>query len=110
MNTQINVAPFCQTHRYLLVKQLGFGPADHWQAMEIAASIAMFQGMTADPKVHAELQGDVTRLPALGCMACRKPDLFGTLVNEGQQVEKDDVIGCFKRLGEHWISEASRET
>ncbi|PIM51924.1 hypothetical protein CS062_17520 [Roseateles chitinivorans] len=100
--------PLCATHRALLVKQAGYGPADPWQALEIATQIALFQGASCDDKVHAEIGGDIARLPEIGCLACRKPDLFGQLVDKVQRSFPSDAhVGAIKALGERWVSDAA---
>lgn len=99
----INVRPMCNTHRVLLVRQLGIGPDGPWRAVEIMTMLALFQAMTADPKVWEEIGGDATRLPELGCMACRKPDAFGEIIKAGQGARP----GAIKELGESWVRSAA---
>jgi len=73
----------------------------------IASQIAMFQGATCDPKVHSETEGKVENVVKLGCLACRKPDLFGVLVDRVQTTfPRDAHIGAIKALGERWIAVA----
>lgn len=104
----IKVAPMCTTHRALLVRQCGYGPDDPWMALEIATQIALLQGATADPKVHAETAGRVENFERIGCLACRKPDLFGVLVDKVQRTfPRDAHIGAIKTLGERWVAEGA---
>lgn len=98
----------CSTHRTLLVKQCAYGPQDPWRALEIATQIALFQGASADTKVHAETNGKIENLQRLGCLACRKPDLFGALVDTVQKTfPRSAHIGAIKALGERWIAEGA---
>lgn len=101
---RIVLPPLCQTHRYLLVHQAGFTPSDPWRVLEIAASVALFQAASADPKVQDECDGDITAIGKLGCMACRKPDAFGEVV----EAAKTHRIGAVKALGEKWVHGATK--
>lgn len=104
----ITVAEMCKTHQWLLVHQCGYGPNDPWRVLLIAAQIALFQGATCDPKVHAETGGKVENLSGLGCLACRKPDLFGALVDKVQKTfPRDAQIGAIKALGDRWVVDAA---
>lgn len=108
MSAEIKLASMCDKHRLLLVRQCGYGPHDPWRALEIATQIALFQGATADPKIHAEIGGKIEGLSGLGCLACRKPDLFGAIVDKVQKTfPREAQIGAIKALGERWVSEAS---
>ena len=105
---QIVLPDMCKTHQTLLVRQCAYGPEDPWRALLIATQIALFQGATADPKVHAETNGQVENLSGLGCLACRKPDLFGALVDKVQKTfPRDAHIGVIKALGERWVADAA---
>lgn len=105
---QIVLPDMCKTHQTLLARQCGYGPEDPWRALLIATQIALFQGATADPKVHAETSGQVENLSGLGCLACRKPDLFGALVDKVQKTfPRDAHIGVIKSLGERWVADAA---
>ena len=105
----ITLPDMCRTHQALLVKQLGYGPQDPWRALLVAAQIALFQGATTDPKVQTELGGDATRLQELGCLGCRKPDLFGALIDTAQKAfPRKARLGAIKSLGERWVSEAAK--
>lgn len=104
----VKVAPLCTTHRTLLVRQCAYGPDDPWQALEIATQIALFQGASADPKVHADTEGRIENFERIGCLACRKPDLFGALVDKVQRtLPRDAHIGAIKALGERWVAEGA---
>lgn len=73
----------------------------------IATQIALFQGATCDPKIHFETGGDATKVSKLGCLGCRKPDLFGQLIDKVQKTfPRDAHIGAIKALGERWIADA----
>lgn len=101
---RIAVPPMCRTHQALLVSQCGYGPQDPWQALQIVTNLALFQGATADPKVHVELGGVIENLPTIGCLACRKPDLFGQLIDRVQRTfPRSAHIGAIKQLGESWV-------
>ena len=98
----------CKTHQVLLVKQCAYGPQDPWRALLIATQIALFQGATADQKVRAETGGKVENFGRLGCLACRKPDLFGALIDKVQGTfPRDAHIGAIKALGEQWVAGAA---
>ena len=104
----IVVSDMCKTHQTLLVRQCAYGPDDPWRALLIATQIALFQGATADPQVQAETGGKVENLSGLGCLACRKPDLFGALIDKVQKTfPRDAHIGAIKRLGERWVADAA---
>lgn len=105
---EIVLPDMCKTHQELLVRQCAYGPADPWRVLLIAAQIALFQGATADPKVQAETGGNVENLSVIGCLACRKPDLFGTLIDKVQRTfPRQAQIGAIKALGERWVAEAA---
>jgi hypothetical protein len=106
---QIMMPNLCQKHRVLLVRQTGFGPNDSWLVLEIGTQIALFQGATCDPKVYEEIGGDVTQITKIGCLACRKPDLFGQIVDAAQKAGKAKAVEAIKALGEKWIAD-SRKT
>ena len=105
---QIAVPDMCNTHQTLLVRQCAYGPDDPWRALLISTQIALFQGATADPKVQAETDGQVENLSGLGCLACRKPDLFGALIDKVQKTfPRDAHIGAIKAMGERWVADAA---
>ena len=101
--TTVMMPDMCNTHQVLLVRQCNYGPQDTWRALLIAAQIALFQGATADAAVHTEIGGQVENLSKLGCLACRKPDLFGALIDKVQKTPRTEHIGVIKTLGEQWI-------
>lgn len=101
---QIILPPMCNTHRVLLVQQAGYSQSDPWMALEVMVGIALFQAATCDPKVHAETGGDVLRLTTIGCLACRKPDAFGEIV----EAAKTHKLGAIKALGEKWVTDAGK--
>lgn len=104
-NPQVKLPDMCGTHQALLVRQCAYGPQDPWRSLLIASQIALFQGATADPKVHAETEGEISNVLRIGCLACRKPDLFGELVNKVQNTfPRDAHIGTIKALGEQWVN------
>lgn len=103
----IHVASMCQTHRVLLVRQCEYGRDDPWRALEIATQIALFHGVTADPRTHAETGGQIEKVAGFGCLACRKPDLFGTLIDTVQKTPRREHFGAIKALGEKWVADAS---
>lgn len=105
MNQPIVMVPeMCQTHQSLLVHQALYAETDPWQALIVMANVALFQGASADPKIHAECQGDITHISKLGCLGCRKPDLFGEIV----EAAKTHELGDIKTLGEKWVQNGSR--
>lgn len=112
MSEQIRIVipKLCDTHRKLLVSQCRYGPLSPWRILEIVTNIALFQGASADPKVHAELGGDIEKMTTIGCLACRKPDLFGTLINRVQKTRRSAHFATIKQLGEQWITEGSKRS
>lgn len=101
--TTITLPEMCKTHESLLVHQAGYKPSDPWRALLVISQVALFQGASCDPKVYAEVGGDVMQFKRLGCLACRKPDLFGELV----EAAKTHELGDIKTLGEQWIARAA---
>lgn len=105
--TQVSMPKLCYKHRYLLMQQSGYKETDPWLALEIATQVALFQAATCDPKVHAEVGGDVTKLESLGCLACRKPDAFGEIIDTAQRAGVGS-LKPIKELGESWVSAARK--
>lgn len=110
MSEDRNVIPIpdmCGKHQYLLVRQCSYGPHDPWRALLVSTQIALFQGATSDLGVWREADGRVENLMKIGCLACRKPDLFGELVDVVQKSDSmTDHIQAIKRRGELWVSSA----
>lgn len=102
----VELPNMCRTHQVLLVRQCSYGPDDPWRALYIASQIALFQGITCDPNVIDEAGGQVENLSRLGCLACRRPDLFGQLIDTVRRTPLWAHIGAIKRLGERWIGDA----
>jgi hypothetical protein len=100
----INIPPMCRTHQSLLVHQAGYGPNSEWRVLIIMAQAALFQGLSADAKVQAESKGDIQHLGTIGCHACRKPDLFGEVV----EAAKSKDLGNIKALGERWVTAGAK--
>lgn len=96
---QMQMADICKKHQILLVKQTKFSPKDPWQALIVVTQIALFQAATADKKTYGRIDGDITKLPSLGCLACYKPDAFGEIV----EAAKSHDLGKVKALGEGWV-------
>jgi hypothetical protein len=89
----------CDKHQSLLVQQAKYKQTDSWQMLVVVCNIALFQGTTADPKVHEKIGDDISKITSLGCLACYKPDLFGEVV----EVAKLHDFKKIKELGEKWI-------
>jgi hypothetical protein len=102
---QIMVADMCQKHQWLLCQQAGFKESDPWRALVIVSQIALFQAATCDDETHKRLDGDVTRIGELGCLACYKPDAFGEVVEAATIKE----LGNIKALGEGWLKRAQSD-
>lgn len=98
----INMPPFCQTHRSLLIHGARYKQTDPWMVLEVAAQAVLFQGATCEKTVWEKLGGDVTKLPTLGCLACLCPDKFALVV----KAAKTKDIGAVAALGKQWIAEA----
>jgi hypothetical protein len=99
----IRLPDLCKTHQRLLLGQARYTQADPWRALLIISTVALFQGASADPRVHKECDGDITQIGKLGCLACRKPDSFGELV----EVAKSHDLKRIKELGEKWVQAGS---
>ena len=97
----------CPTHRVLLVKQTGYGPSDPWQALELMTQVALFQAATCDSRVYEEAQGEIKNFSRLGCLACRKPDAFGSIVDV---MQRTGDLGEIKKLGESWVNKNRKDT
>jgi hypothetical protein len=100
---QIQIPSLCDLHARLLVQQTGFEPNDHWRVLILATQVALFQAATCDQKTYERLDGVVTRIATLGCLACYKPDAFGEIIDAAQKVLKEDALGAIKALGEKWV-------
>lgn len=94
----IQLPNMCDKHQRLLVQQAKYAETDPWQALIMVCQVVLFQGASANTDLQKELGGDITRISELGCMACRKPDLFGEVV----EVAKSKDLGKIKALGEKW--------
>lgn len=101
--TQILVPDMCKKHQGLMLVQVGIGPDGPWRSAIIAVQIALFQGATSRQGTHAKIDGDITRIAELGCLACFVPDVFGECV----QAFIDGGIGATKALGEQYVSNAN---
>ncbi|MFI5223864.1 MAG: hypothetical protein ACHQX3_06410 [Nitrospirales bacterium] len=102
VGAQIIMPNMCHTHQYVLVAQADYGPCDPWRSLIIAAQIALFQAATVDPLTHAKLDGDVSRIREVGCLACYKPQAFGSIV----ELATSRDLAVIKALGERWVKEA----
>jgi hypothetical protein len=98
----IRVPDLCYKHYYELVHTAKFTKTDPWGALTVIANAAMFQGATATQTVWNKLEGDVTRITELGCLACRLPHRFKKVL----EVAKTRDLGKIKELGEKWVNEA----
>lgn len=104
---QVMLAPFCERHRFELVKRARYGQSDPWRVLIVMAQIAMFQGATATPSVHKRVSGDVEKIEELGCLACRLPHKWDHLLDAAK-----DSLTKVKSLGESWVraaNEAAKE-
>lgn len=102
---RITVPDMCQMHQRLLLDQIGIGPDGPWRSHIIVAQIALFQGTTAHPDTYARIGGVVERIAELGCLACFRPDTFGSIVQAFQQ----GGIKAVKQLGEQLVNEARKD-
>jgi len=96
----IKVPSLCTKHQTLLVHQAKYKESDPWQALIICANIVLFQAVTCDARTHEQTAGDINRVSEFGCLACRKPDAFGAIV----EAAKSHDLGKIKALGEQWIA------
>lgn len=99
MSPLIKVPELCDTHQYLLVHGCGYKPTDTWRALVVVAQVALFQAVTADDFLQDRMGGEISKVSTLGCLACRKPDAFGEIVEAG----KSHDLGKIKTLGEKWL-------
>lgn len=105
---QIKLAEMCLTHRQLLISQLEFFPVDPWQILEIVTQVTLFQSITADNTCCSQLNGNIEDVCTLGCMACRKPDIFGKIIEEASKCRKKvDKITAIKNLGLKIVEDAA---
>lgn len=100
----IMVADMCKKHTWLLVHQAGYREQDPWRALVVVSQIALMQAATCDDATHERINGDITKIGSLGCLACYKPDAFGEVV----EAAKSHDLKQIKALGERWI-EATRK-
>jgi hypothetical protein len=98
------VPDMCQKHQSLMIHQTGFKEADPWRALVIVSQIALFQAATCDNEVHKKIDGDITRIGELGCLACYKPDAFGEIIHVAS-ITKTHALKYIKALGERWVKE-----
>lgn len=103
MSNQINVPQLCDKHAALFLRQVGIGPQGPWRSALVAANIALFQGASTLPATYERLEGDITRVSELGCLACYRPDIFGEVV---QAFQTDGIRGT-KALGERLVAQAA---
>lgn len=102
---EIKMSQLCKNHSSLLVHGAGYAKTEPWQALIIAAQIALFQAATLNPRTHERTEGDLANLHRLGCLGCLSPAHFGEIV----EVAKQKELGAIKRLGERWVEEAKRQ-
>ena len=101
----IMVSDMCQKHQWLLVKQAGYSEKEPWRALVIVSQIALFQAATCDDQTHRRIDGDITKIGSLGCLACYKPDAFGDVV----EAAKSHDLGKIKALGERYVRAAAKQ-
>lgn len=99
-NPQVNVPNMCKKHQSLLIHQVGISEDGPWRSLIIMAQIALFQAATIREGIYEKLNGDISKLDSLGCLACYMPDKFGEIVDTAIK-EKS-----LKLLGEKWIEQA----
>ncbi len=99
MSEQIKLANMCDTHQRLLLQQAGYSEKEAWRALIVVSQVALFQAATCDDRIHKRIGGDLSKLQELGCLACLKPDSFGSIV----EVAKGKDLGKIKALAEGWI-------
>lgn len=96
---RIDIPDMCRRHQSILVFQAGVGPDDPWQLLVTAAQIALFQSVTSDMETYEKLDGDMTRISELGCLACYKPEAFVAIVEVAPSQDPSSIMA----LGEHWM-------
>ena len=68
----------------------------------------MFQSISADDTCYSQLNGNIENVRTLGCMACRKPDIFGKTIEEASKCRKKvDKITTIKNLGLKIVEDAA---
>lgn len=108
---QIKLAEMCLTHRQLLISQLEFFPTDPWQILEIVTQVTLFQSISVDDICYSQLNGNIENVRTLGCMACKKPDIFGKIIEEASKCRKKvDKITTIKNLGLKIVEDATAAT
>lgn len=98
----IMVPDMCKKHQSLLVHQANYKPDDSWRVLIVAAQIALFQAATTDPKTHEKIGDDITKIGELGCLACYKPDAFGSIAETAKYHDIKEI----KALGEKWLQDS----
>jgi hypothetical protein len=103
-NPTVMLPDMCRKHQYLLVHQADYKESDPWRALIVVAQIALMQGATADMETHKRMNGDITKLHTLGCLACYKPDVFGAVV----EAAKSHDLQQIKAVGERYLQQAAQ--
>lgn len=93
----VNVPNMCKKHQSLLIHQVGIPETGPWRSLIIMAQIALFQAATVREGMYEKIDGDITRLSEIGCLACYMPDRFGEIVDAAQNQRS------IKELGESWV-------
>lgn len=102
----IEPAQLCYKHQHELVHRARYAESDPWQALMIAAQIVLFQAASCNDQFYKDIEGDITRIGELGCLACKQPKIF----NEVIKAAKTKDIGKIKELGDKYIAEAKKST
>jgi len=103
-NPTILIPDMCNNHQVELIRGAGYTSADPWRALIVASQIALFQAATIDPETHKKIQGEITLIGTLGCLACYKPAAFAEIIEAGKSHE----LGRIKALGEKWVADAAK--
>lgn len=103
-NLQFQLPNMCDRHQSRLVRAAKYSRSDPWQSLVVCAQIALFQGLTVTPSAQKKLDGDLTRIGELGCLACRLPGRFDSIL---RTATKSRDLGEIKALGESWVKSAA---
>ena len=87
----IVIPDMCETHQRLLVEQCRYGPDDKWQALFIAAQIALLNFISFNKTSMKKLDGSLRNLHRFSCMACERPDGFGQIVEAAKGKDLEQV-------------------
>jgi hypothetical protein len=106
---QVELPGFCKRHQGIIVRAGRFRETDPWRSLLIVSEMALFQGLSAESEVQERIDGDITRIGELGCLACydaKKLSELLRVIREGRRWPKGRTLADVKQLGLRWIEES----